>query len=692
MKTNWRTVWWIGLAALLTMCGKVEAAAGGGKAPRPNILLILADDLGYSDLGCFGSEIATPNLDRLATKGLRFTQFYNSARCCPTRASLLTGLYPQQAGMGDMAGGAQRGPLGYEGRLTERCVTMPEVLKPAGYQSFMVGKWHLGGRPNPIARGFDEFYGMIGGFNTCWEEKPHYTRLPAEHPARSYAPGKFYSTDVFGDYALDFLAQARQTPGKPWFMYLAFNAAHFPLHAPEEEIAKYEQVYAQGWDRIREARLERQKKLGIVPPGTQLTPRSFIPANWANKDTGWADKYNPAWDELPADRRADLTRRMAVYAGMIDRMDQNIGRVLADLRSHKELDNTLIIFLSDNGACAEWDPYGFDVQSGPKNILHRGEDLKKVGGPGSYVSYGSGWANACNAPWRLYKHYGQEGGIATGCIVHWPAGLKRAGAIDSTPEHVIDLMPTVVEVSGAKYPQRVGEESILPMEGRSLVPVLRGERLPERALFFEHEGHRAVREGQWKLVALKGGPWELYDFTTDRTEMQDLAAVQVSTAERLSAAWDEWAKRCYVRRPTAAGSSSSSPRIANKELTISCDVELEKPEGVILAQGGNQQGYALWLNEGRVVFSVRINGAVTSVTGGAAPTGRFPVVARLGRGGVMELTVKGGEPVRGKAPGLIPVQPVDELSVGEDAASAVGDYRGPNPLRGRVENVRVMAE
>ncbi len=528
---------------------------------RPNILLIVADDLGFSDIGCYGSEIATPNLDHLAKGSVRFTQFYNAARCCPSRASLLTGLYPQQAGMGEMAGGAKIGPIGYEGRLMDRCVTIPEVLKPFGYRCYMVGKWHLGATPNPVDRGFDEFYGMIGGFNTCWVEHPDYTRLPASHPTRNYAPGHFYSTDVFGDYALDFLSQARRTPANPWFLYLAFNAAHFPLHAPESEIAKYESIYQQGWDKIREQRIARQKELGILDKSVPLTPRSFIPANWANRQTGWADKYNPPWDSLPADRRADLARRMAVYAAMIDRMDQNIGRVLEDLRQHGELHRTLIIFISDNGACAEWDPYGFDGKTGPNNVLHRGDDLKKVGGPQSYISYGSGWANACNTPWRLYKHYDHEGGIASPFIVSWPDAAKRAGQIEETPSDIIDIMATVADVSRAVYPARFKDHAILPMEGRSLTPLLDGESLPPRTLFFEHEGNRAVREYRWKLVSLKGRPWELYDFENDRSELHNLAAQEPEITARLAKAWDQWAIRCHVRRPRPSDSPETTSAV-----------------------------------------------------------------------------------------------------------------------------------
>jgi arylsulfatase A-like enzyme len=552
------------LIALLALFASLQIR-GESRPARPNILLILADDVGFSDIGCYGSEIATPNLDKLAAEGLRFTQFYNAARCCPSRASVLTGLYPQQAGMGGMAGGQKIGPVGYEGRLMDRCVTIPEVLKPAGYQCYMVGKWHLGAKPNPIDRGFDEFYGMIGGFSTFWEEHPNYSRLPANHPARTYAPGKFYSTDVFGDYALDFIAAARRAPDRPWFLYLAFNAAHFPLHAPEEEIAKYEKMYQQGWDKIRDQRFRKINELGYLPRDTELSPRSIVPANRFNKQTGWADKYNPPWDSLPADRRADLARRMAVYAAMIDRMDQNIGRILADLRRHGELDNTLIVFLSDNGACAEWDPYGFDGSSGPHNVLHTGDDLKTIGTPTSYVSYGSAWANACNTPWRLYKHYDHEGGISTPFIVRWPALVKRRGSWETVPCDIIDLLPTFAEAAGAAYPQLFNGHVILPVEGRSLVSAFKGEPMPPRTLFFEHEGNRAVRENRWKLVSLAGHPWELYDFDRDRSELRDLSKEQPEVAARLAAAWDVWANQCHVRMPVAAPADNGTNAPARQQ-------------------------------------------------------------------------------------------------------------------------------
>ncbi|MGH7227513.1 MAG: sulfatase-like hydrolase/transferase, partial [Gemmataceae bacterium] len=332
------------------------------------------------------------------------------------------------------------------------CVTLAEVLKSAGYRTYMAGKWHLTPKPGPIDRGFDEFYGMIGGFNSCFQEHPFYTRLPAGRSIREYLADKFYSTDVFGDYALDFLADARKTGDKRFFLYLAFNAAHFPLHARQEDIAHYKDVYGKGWDKLRTERYARQKKLGLIDPRWPLTPRS----GFETRRDFFRRGENPAWDSLDADRRADLARRMTVYAAMVDRMDRNIGRVVADLRAHGQLDNTLILFLSDNGACAEWDPFGFDDRSGPKNILHTGADLDRMGGPDTYHSYGSGWANACNTPFRLYKHWAHEGGISTPLIVHWPKGITRRGELRKQVGHVIDITATCVDVAGAKYPQRVG--------------------------------------------------------------------------------------------------------------------------------------------------------------------------------------------------------------------------------------------
>lgn len=497
-------------------------------APKPNILLILADDLGYSDLGCYGGEIRTPNLDTLAAGGVRFTQFYNSARCCPSRASLLTGQYPHAAGFPHMSGS-----------LPARCVTILEVLKAAGYRTFMAGKWHLG-TPGPIARGFEEFYGLLGGYGSFWNPQL-YVRLPKERPTRTHE--SFYATDAITDYALEFIAQ---TGAQPWFLYLAYTAPHFPLHAPKEDIARYADTYTKGWDAIRAARYQRQKELGLVDQRWALSPRSVIPPNPVATMHGWSHKENPSWDSVPAERRADLARRMAIYAAMVDRMDQNIGRILAALKQRGAFENTLIFFLSDNGACAEWDPWGFDVLQNVHqvnlpttqgdNILHTGAALENMGGVGTYHSYGSGWANACNTPFRLYKHYNHEGGIATPLIVHWPAGLSRRNQIERRFGHIMDLLPTCAEAARAAYPSE-------RVEGRSLWPLLRGEPTEVRTLFFEHEKSRAVRQGKWKLVALEGQPWELYDMEADGTEVTDLAKQHPDKVKVLSALWDKWWQR-----------------------------------------------------------------------------------------------------------------------------------------------------
>ncbi len=541
------------LLALLAADLTARAAAPA----RPNLVLILADDLGWSDVGCYGGEIHTPALDALAAGGVRLTQFYNTGRCCPTRASLLTGLYPHQAGVGNMSN--DRGPEypGYRGTIQADTVTLAEVLRDAGYRTYMVGKWHLYNPRNgvkPTDRGFEEFYGMLGGFNSCWDESPYYTRWPAGRTPRTYTSpqggqrGTFYSTDAFGDYALDFMADARKGT-QPFFLYLAFNAPHFPLHAPEEDIAKYEAMYfAKGWDVIREERLVRVKELKLLPADLELPPRSPIPAKSHAKPSPFAGKQNPAWNSLPEDRRRDLARRMAIFAAMVDRLDHTVGRVVDDLKRHGQLDNTLIIFLSDNGACWEWDPYGFDGSSGPNNVLHTGADLKRAGAPGSYLSYGSAWANAGNTPFRYYKHFSFEGGIRTPFIAHWPAGLKARGELRTVPGHIIDLMPTFVELAGAHYPAARAGTAIKPMEGVSLLPVLAYNTPLQRRepLFFEHDGSRGVRDGRWKLVSLVGDAWELYDLDADPNELHNLAAAQSAMVRDLAARWDVWAQRAHV--------------------------------------------------------------------------------------------------------------------------------------------------
>ncbi len=525
--------WFLGLLTGLGLCIGITmpspAANSETSGPPANILYIVADDLGFSDLGCYGSEIATPNLDGLAAEGVRLTQFYSMGRCCPSRACLLTGRYPHAVGLGHMT--VDIGQPGYRGRLAPGTPTIANVLSDvANYRCFISGKWHLG-TEDPTQHGFEEFYGTLVSAKTFFDPD-HMTRRPEGRKARTYAEGEFYATDAVTDYALDFLDLAAETPDRPWFLYLAYNAPHFPLQAPPEEIAKYADRYQGGWDKLREERLTRMKELGIVPAATELTPRSPY-WNYGETETG----TNPAWDTLPQDRRADLARRMAIYAAMVDRMDQQIGRVFEVVRARGQWENTLIVFTSDNGACAEWDPRGFDIVSSNQNILHTGAELEKMGSMGTFHSMGSGWANASNTPWRLYKHFNHEGGIAVPCIVHWPQRLgELTGKVSEEPAHLIDLMATALEAAGTQVSSGGGA----PYPGRSLIRQHMGEPEP-RPLFFEHEGNRAVREGKWKLVALRDAPWELYDVSADRTELSDVASGNAEEVERLSALWNQWA-------------------------------------------------------------------------------------------------------------------------------------------------------
>jgi arylsulfatase len=566
---------------LLTFVGAYAAP------PKPNILIILADDVGFSDLGCYGGEIRTPNLDALAADGLRFTQFYNCARCCPARASLLTGLYPHQAGIGLMTsdrgasfpGAGDQGEAfpGYRGSLNASCVTIAQVLKTAGYHTAAVGKWHVGDSVPPTTRGFDDFYGFIRGYAVDSWEPRMMVRLPEGKPEYKYAPGEFFATDALTDHALDFIGDMHKD-GAPWMLYLAYQAAHFPVQSRPEDMTGYAQLYAQGWDKIRDERLARQKALGLLSDGTNLTPRSQIPKPAISKRMGslTEDGKNPAWDSLPADRRADLAQRMAVYAGLVSGMDRNIGRVVAALRASGQLDNTLIFFMSDNGACAEWEPFGFEMKptanpqpgtginqgtQGLPNKLYTGEELQHMGGPGSRPSYGSGWANASNTPWRMYKHYDHEGGISSPFIVHWPAGFSAKGEFRSQVSHLIDLMTTCVDVAGAKYPVEFGGHKILPMEGLSLAPAFADRPLEREYLAWEHEGNRAIREGHWKLVSLSGAPWELYDMDTDRVELQDLSAREPERVKEMSAKWDAWAIRTHVLPRPGDGKKPNGPSV-----------------------------------------------------------------------------------------------------------------------------------
>ena len=546
------------------VCGavlSVSVALGVEATERPNIVLILADDLGYSDLGCFGSEIETPRLDQLSTQGIRMTQLYNAARCCSTRASLLTGLYPHQAGVGAMSVDNQK--PGYRGFLTDRAVCVASLLKQTGYQTFMTGKWHLRGKGNqeciPTNHGFDEFFGHFKAYASYYRSDL-FERLPAERRKRNYKPNEFYATDAITDHAVEFIETSQKTEN-PFFLYVAYNAPHFPLQAPRDEIKKGLATYRNGWDKIRETRIRKMKDLGLVAHGTALSKRGHVTAvPDRNADSPYYDRDIPGWDELNADRKEDLATRMATYAAMVRIMDGNIGRIVDCLEKQGCMDNTLIVFLSDNGACAEWDPLGFDNNPYPANRLYRGDDLKKMGGPRTFHSYGTGWANACNSPFRLYKHYNHEGGISSPTIVSWPRGIKRQGEVDRTPTHVIDLVPTFLQLANAQYPS--DSPQVLPLAGESLVSVWQGEPQSVRTLFFEHEGNRAVRRGKWKLVWINYRKrWELYDIAKDRTESNDLASEFPELVSELEELWLDWASKNFVELQRVKQPATGMPKI-----------------------------------------------------------------------------------------------------------------------------------
>jgi len=511
-----------GLAAvwLAVLCLRLSAVAAARQTPapkRPNIILILADDMGFSDLGCYGSEIATPNLDRLAANGLRFTQFYNAARCCPTRASLLTGLYPHQAGMGDMVG--DRGLPAYQGFLNDRCVTIAEALRQSGYHVLMSGKWHVGeDRPHwPLDRGFEHYFGLISGACSYFRLDPGRKMAVDNEP---YVPptSGFYMTDAITDHAVSWI-DAYGRGDAPFFLYVAYTAPHFPLHALPEDIARYRGTYRAGWDELRQRRYRRLIELGLIDPRWPLSPR---------------DPDVPAWND--ADDKDVWDLRMAVYAAQIDRMDRGIGRILAKLRQLNIDRNTLVMFLSDNGAEAE--------------LIDAGKPGAAPGQADSYATYRRAWANASNTPFRLFKCWVHEGGIATPFIAHWPAVIRQPGCITPHPAHVIDLMPTCLDVAGARYPNTRHGKETLPLEGTSLLALFQGKAPPEHPLlFWEHEGNRAVRAGPWKLVSRHWGEWELYDMEADRTELNNRAGEHPDIVADLAAKYDEWARRCGVVPP-----------------------------------------------------------------------------------------------------------------------------------------------
>ncbi|MDP3434239.1 MAG: arylsulfatase [Bacteroidota bacterium] len=529
MKTTTLSFFSLGLIGL--SLHPVSGMEPAKPAIRPNILLIMADDMGYSDIGCFGSEIKTPNLDKLAQQGVRFSQFYNASRCCPTRASLLTGLYQHQAGVGDMVN--DLGVPAYQGYLNTTSVTMGEVMKMNGYNTYMSGKWHVGNRPEtlPRKRGFDRYFGLIDGAGSYFERIPYRTNQQAPRMMlddADYDPPKqgFYFTNAITDYALQFLEEEKQKK-EPFFMYLAYTAPHWPLHALPDDIAKYRGKYMKGWDVLRKERFERMKKMGLIEASCQLSPR---------------DVNSPEWDSLSPEDQKMWDLRMAVYAAMIDRLDQNIGRMVTQLEKMGELNNTLIIFLSDNGGCHE----------GTKN---KGSFIRTTGETGtadSFDAYEFPWANVSNTPFRMHKHWVHEGGISTPFIAFYPEQIK-GGKLVHQPGHITDLMTTFIDYAGGKYPETFNGNPITPMEGVSLKTAFSGKKMKrEQPIFWEHEGNRAMRDGDWKLVSQynygqkKFLGWELYNLKNDRSELNDLSAEQADRKKQMIQEYENWADRVGV--------------------------------------------------------------------------------------------------------------------------------------------------
>jgi arylsulfatase A-like enzyme len=533
-----------GILVLSAMaCFPISQSMAADQQPpfsRPNVVIILVDDMGFSDIGCYGSEIPTPNLDKLAAEGLKFTQFYNTGRCCPTRAALLTGLYSHEAGVGHMTDDDKL--PGYRGRLNDQCVTIGQVLQPAGYFTSMSGKWHVGQEHGvvPWKRGFDaSLNAPAGGFYYPDDAKTSLF-LNGRHldPHGPELPHEWYTTDLYTDYAIKFVDQGIASK-KPFFLYLAYNAPHFPLEAPLDEIAKFRGHYKMGWDKLREQRHAKQIELGVVDKSWALTP---LPPNVK------------AWDSLTPEEQDRFDHIMAIYAAVVQHMDTAVGRFVAALKERGVLDNTLILFLSDNGGNAE---------SGPNGRL----EGNPPGGPKSTVFEGKSWATLSNTPFRRYKHFNHEGGIATPLIVHWPARNKQPGRLRTQVGHVIDLMATCVDVAGAKYPAEFDGKPILPMEGRSLLPAIVDDKPIERdAIYWEHEGNAAVRVGDWKLVRFgRKGKWELYNMATDRTELHDLSSTEPQRAKELLAKWDAWAERTHVEPDPSTVKGKGKKNNANTE-------------------------------------------------------------------------------------------------------------------------------
>lgn len=509
---------------------------------RPNILLILADDLGYSDIGCYGGDIRTPNLDGLAARGIQFTHFYNTARSCPSRASILTGLHPHQAGLGAMVDDRTDAP-GYLGELNDKCVTVAEVLRGSGYSTYMTGKWHVANSQDgsdkhnwPVQRGFDHYFGLISGASSYFDPQ----MLAYDNDTIHSTPPGFYLTNAISDTTVNFIDRHMQnTPDKPFFMYVAYTAPHWPIQALPDDIVRYRGKFDAGWDKLREEKLKRMTNLGLIKP------------EW---DIHGDAQGIPSWDEV-TNREWEIAR-MEVYAAMVDCMDQGIGRIINKLEEEGEMDNTLIIFLSDNGGCSEeWTPknpwannFGPRVTRDGLVVDYSNDGSRLPGPPDTYQSYGRGWAHYSNTPFRGYKSGTYEGGISSPFIVYWSGKTVGNKALREQLAGIIDIMPTLVEVSGARYPQIYNGNAIIPMEGQSLVgAICKNEEIERDAYYVEHIGNRGmINDNRWKVVKSGKQLWQLYDLKNDRTETKDLSGQMPGLTKTLTDKWERWAWRARV--------------------------------------------------------------------------------------------------------------------------------------------------
>ena len=538
----------MGLGFALTNLSIAQSANKKTEDKQPNIVLIMLDDMGYSDLGCYGGEIDTPNIDQLAKNGLRFSQFYNAGRCCPTRASMLTGLYPHRSGVGHMAS-RDYGFKGYKGELRPEAATIAENLKSAGYDTWMAGKWHLsinwspdGSKHNwPLQRGFDKFYGTLIAAGSQWnpitltEGNKSIFPVPANQD--------YYYTEALTAKATRWMIE--QQEDKPFFLYMAYAAPHWPLHARQEVIAKYRKRYLAGYDKLRAERLKNMKAEGLIPDTSDLSSRhADVPA--------WENVKHKEWQ----------ASRMAAYAAMIDQVDTGVGQLVEQLKKNGQLENTLILVLSDNGGSALEHPNGLIGSTGApwttmryvpvfarnKRAVISGDVIGLEPGPeDTYGGYGAGWANLSNAPFRMFKKFSHEGGVATPLVVSWPDKVKNKGSVLHQPGHVIDFLPTFLDAAGAKPLTTINGQKTMSLDGASLVPILTGEKSrSSRPIGFEHAGNRGIRHGKWKFVAQSGSNWELYDLSSDRIEMNNLAKQRPEKLKEMLTLYNRWAEKNWV--------------------------------------------------------------------------------------------------------------------------------------------------